>query len=121
MTITLNHTIVPAVDNEQEAAFFGRIMGLAYAGPVRHFAPVRINEQLTLDFMTVVEPTGVHLAFDVDPATFDGILARLRADGVPYGDRPDRPDNGGTNHLLCARGLYFRDDAGNLYEVMSPA
>ncbi|SPL88913.1 unnamed protein product [[Actinomadura] parvosata subsp. kistnae] len=28
MTITLNHTIVPAVDNRQAARFFATIMGL---------------------------------------------------------------------------------------------
>jgi len=121
MTITLNHTIVPAVDNEKAAAFFAGIMGLTYAGGVRHFAPVRVNEQLTLDFMTVDQPAGLHLAFDVDATTFDRILARLRAGGVPYGSQPDAPDNGRTDHPLCARGLYFRDEASNLYELMSPA
>jgi hypothetical protein len=121
MTITLNHTIVPAVDNEHAASFFATIMGLTYAGTVRHFAPVRVNDQLTLDFMTVENPVGLHLAFDVDPATFDQIVARLHADGVPYGSEPDEPDNGRTDHPLCPRGLYFIDDARNLYELISPA
>ncbi|MGC4748121.1 VOC family protein [Micromonospora sp. DT201] len=121
MTITLNHTIVPAVDNERAARFFAAIMGLTYSGNVHHFAPIRVNEQLTLDFMTVDDPVGLHLAFDVDPATFDQILDRLQAGGVPYGSEPDEPDNGRTDHPLCARGLYFTDDARNLYEVMSPA
>jgi len=120
VTITLNHTIVPAVDNEKAAAFFAGIMGLTYSGSVRRFAPVRVNDQLTLDFMTVDNPVGVHLAFDVDPATFDQVLARLDADGVPYGSEPGEPDNGRTDHPLCARGLYFTDDARNLYELMSP-
>ncbi|MGW5823148.1 VOC family protein, partial [Streptomyces noursei] len=40
---------------------------------------------------------------------------------VPYGSRPDQPDNGRTDHPLCARGLFFTDADGNLYEVMSPA
>lgn len=53
--------------------------------------------------------------------TFDQILARLRTEGVPYGSRPDEPGNGRTDHPLCARGLYFVDDARNLYELMSPA
>ncbi|WP_433343133.1 VOC family protein [Micromonospora sp. CA-111912] len=121
MSITLNHAIVPAVDNERAAVFFAGIMGLPYSGRVRHFAPVRVNEQLTLDFMTVDRPVGLHVAFDVDPATFDQVLARLHAGGVPYGSEPDEPDNGRTDHALSARGLYFTDDAGNLYELMSPA
>ncbi|MFD9689851.1 VOC family protein [Kitasatospora sp. NPDC059088] len=121
MPISLNHTIVPAVDNEAAARFFASVMGLDYPGPDRHFAPVRVNDSLTLDFLTTADPSGHHLAFDVDPDTFDGILDRLRAAGVPYGDDPREPGNGRTHHPLCARGLYFTDDAGNLYEVMSPA
>jgi hypothetical protein len=124
VTVTLNHTIVPAVDHREAARFFASIMGLAElppAGRNGHFAPVRVNEQLTLDFMTVDEPSAVHLAFDVDPGTFDGILARLREGGVAYGNHPAHPDNGRIDHPLCPRGLFFVDAARNLFEVMAPA
>jgi len=33
MSITLNHTIVPAHDKEAAARFFAQIFGLQYAGP----------------------------------------------------------------------------------------
>ncbi|WP_329396786.1 VOC family protein [Streptomyces lydicus] len=124
MTVTLNHTIVPAADHRAAAHFFASVMGLpelSPAGRLGHFAPVRVNESLTLDFMTVPEAEGHHLAFDVDPQTFDGILARIESAGVPYGNDPATPDNGRIDHPLCARGLFFRDASGNLYEVMSPA
>jgi catechol 2,3-dioxygenase-like lactoylglutathione lyase family enzyme len=124
MTVSLNHTIVPAVDNRDAARFFASVMGLPElppAGRYGHFAPVRVNDQLTLDFMTVDNPAGHHLAFDVDPATFDQILARLRTDGIPYGNEPAHPDNGRTDHPLCPRGLFFTDTARNLYEVMTTA
>ncbi|WP_182875578.1 VOC family protein [Microbispora sp. H10670] len=124
MTITLNHTIVPAADNREAARFFASIMGLEEMPPAGcdgHFAPVRVNDTLTLDFMTVDDPVGVHLAFDVDPATFDRILARLREARVPYGSDPAHPGNGRIDHPLCPRGLFFVDSARNLYEVMSPA
>ena len=98
-----------------------RSQELPPAGRAGHFAPVRVNEQLTLDFMTVDEPAGLHLAFDVDPATFDRILTRLRAAGIPFGNHPAHPDNGRVDHPLCPRGLFFTDEARNLYEVMSPA
>ena len=123
MTITLNHTIIPAADHREAARFFASIMGLEQlppAGRTGHFAPVRVNEQLTLDFMTVAESEGHHLAFEVDPATFDQILARLRAAGVPYGSDPAHPDNGRIDHPLCPRGLFFADASRNLYELMSP-
>jgi catechol 2,3-dioxygenase-like lactoylglutathione lyase family enzyme len=50
MSITLNHTIVPTKDKDAAARFFARIFGLNYDGPMSHFAPVRVNEELTLDF-----------------------------------------------------------------------
>jgi hypothetical protein len=50
MAIVLDHTIVPARDKEESARFFARIFGLEYNGPVSHFAPVRVNDTLTVDF-----------------------------------------------------------------------
>lgn len=122
MTVTLNHTIVPALDNERAADFFAAVMGLERLpadGSGGHFAPVRVNEQLTLDYLTVEAPEGHHLAFDVDDATFDAVLERLRRMGVPYGSSPREPDNGRIDHPLRSRGLFFVDEAGNLYEVMA--
>ena len=47
MTITLNHTIVPARDKIAGARFFARIFGLK-RGRADHFAPVKVNKSLTL-------------------------------------------------------------------------
>ncbi|KAB2344306.1 VOC family protein [Actinomadura rudentiformis] len=124
MTISLNHTIVPAADNAEAARFFAAVMGLEFTGPhpyAPHFVPVKVNDGLTLDFVSAPDEPGHHLAFDVDPATFDAVLARLRERGVPFGDHPAHPDNGRVdgNHPLGDRGIYFADMTGNLYEVIS--
>jgi hypothetical protein len=52
MPIVLDHTIVPAYDNTASARFFARIFGLQFEAPVSHFAPVRVNDVLVLDFDT---------------------------------------------------------------------
>jgi catechol 2,3-dioxygenase-like lactoylglutathione lyase family enzyme len=49
MTITLNHTIVPAHDKAASAKFFAGIFGLK-PGRAGYFAPVKINKSLTLLF-----------------------------------------------------------------------
>ncbi|WP_067480748.1 VOC family protein [Actinomadura hibisca] len=122
MTITLNHTIVPAPDGDAAARFFADVLGLEYTGPhphARHFTPVKVNGDLTLDFMTAPDATGVHLAFETDPATFDTALTRLRERDAAYGDAPNAPANGRVDeaHPLGARGVYFADEGGNLYEL----
>lgn len=48
MTITLNHTIVPARDKVAAARFFADIFGPDFSEQSDHFAPVRVNETLTL-------------------------------------------------------------------------
>ena len=50
MALQLDHTIVPSIDKEKSARFIANILGLEYTGPWGHFAPVRLNEILTLDF-----------------------------------------------------------------------
>ncbi|MDA3648810.1 VOC family protein [Saccharopolyspora indica] len=124
MTITLNHTIVPARDNAAAADFLAGILGLRRLPPDGFdgkFAPVEVNDSLTLQFMAVPGAEPHHLAFDVTPEDFDEILARLREGGVAFGSSPMEPDNGRIDHPLCPRGLFFCDETGNLYEVMSPA
>ena len=75
MTIELNHTIVPSHDKEAAAKFFARIFGLQYEGLAGHFAPVRVNDSLTLDFDDDEGFGSHHLAFKVSDEEFDPILA----------------------------------------------
>ncbi|MDA3628696.1 VOC family protein [Saccharopolyspora sp. WRP15-2] len=123
MTVTLNHTIVPARDNAAAADFLAGILDLRRLPPDGFdgkFAPVEVNDSLTLQFMTAPELEPHHLAFDVAPEEFDQVLTRLRDRDVPFGNSPFEPENGRIDHPLSPRGLFFRDDSGNLYEVMSP-
>src|SRR5262249_13351247 len=71
MTIVLDHTIVPAHDKIGSARFFARIFGLDYAGPISHFAPVKVNDALTLDFDERGQFESHHYAFKVGEPEFD--------------------------------------------------
>jgi catechol 2,3-dioxygenase-like lactoylglutathione lyase family enzyme len=119
MAITLDHTIVPAKDGEAAARLFADIMGLRYHGMEGHFAPVRINETLTLDFCSTKNFEGHHIAFHVGEDDFDAILGRLQALGMSYGNSPREPTNGRTDHLFGGHGLYFLDPNGHLFEIMT--
>ena len=120
MPITLNHTIVPAKDHEAAARFFAGIMGLEYRGPHSHFAPVRINDTLTLDFDTGEGFQHHHLAFHVTEDEFDDIFGRIKAAGIAYGSGPRSQDDMDINHRLGGRGVYFRDpENGHSYELLT--
>lgn len=119
MTILLDHTIVPARDKEDAARFFARIFGLAYDGTVSHFAPVRVNDTLTLDFDTAAQFERHHYAFRVSEAEFDGIFERVRSAAIPYGSGPFSAEDMKINHRGGGRGFYFRDPSGHLLEVLT--
>ena len=115
----LNHTIVPCHDKEASARFFAEIMGLHYLGPMGHFAPVKVNDALTMDFDNAAGFKGHHYAFKVTDEEFDGILARIEAAEVGYGCGPFSPDDGRINTRHGGRGFYWRDIDGHLLEVLT--
>ncbi|HXG28374.1 MAG TPA: VOC family protein [Nevskiales bacterium] len=121
MPIVLNHTIVPARDKEASARFFAQIFGLPYEGTKGHFAPVRVNETLTLDFDDADSFESHHYAFYVSDAEFDAILQRVQQAGIPYGSDPWHLDNRKLNAWRGGRGFYFRDPNGHLLELMTRA
>ena len=121
MAITLNHTIVPAHDKEASARFFAHIFGLKYEGPMGHFAPVRVNETLTLDFDNASSFETHHYAFHISDDEFDAILQRVQEAGVPYGSDPWNLENRRLNSWQGGRGFYFRDPSGHILEVLTRA
>ncbi len=120
MTITLNHTIVPARDKEAAARFFAHIFGLRSEGAGGHFAPVRVNGTLTFDFADAAGPiTSQHYAFHVSDAEFDAILQRVKAAGLAFGSSPWSLDDGQLNNWNGGRGFYFKDPDGHILELMT--
>ncbi|MBV9863224.1 MAG: VOC family protein [Alphaproteobacteria bacterium] len=119
MAIMLDHTVVPARDKESSARFFARIFGLSYDGPVSHFAPVRVNDSLTLDFDNRAEFEPHHYAFRIAEAEFDAIFARVVAEGIPYGSGPRTRTDRQINHRHGGRGFYFDDPNGHVLEVLT--
>jgi catechol 2,3-dioxygenase-like lactoylglutathione lyase family enzyme len=119
MTIMLDHTIVPAHDNEASARFFARMFGLRYEGAHSHFAPVRVNDSLVLDFDTRAAFEAHHYAFKVSDPEFDAIFQRVRDEAIPYGSGPRSSDDMAINHRQGGRGVYFKDPNGHLLEILT--
>lgn len=119
MAITLNHTIVPARDKEASARLFAALFGLAVEVPVGHFAAVRVNDTLTLDFADRAKFEPHHYAFHVGEAEFDAIFARIKEAGIPYGSGPTTLEDGRINRWNGGRGVYFRDRDGHILELLT--
>ena len=117
--ITLNHTIVPAQDKEASAKFFAEIFGLQYQSPQGHFAPVRVNESLTLDFDNRDRFESHHYAFHVTDEEFEAIFARVKEKDIPFGSGPGSQDDMQINTRRGGRGFYFRDPNGHSLELLT--
>jgi catechol 2,3-dioxygenase-like lactoylglutathione lyase family enzyme len=118
MTITLNHTIVPARDKVAAAKFFAKIFGLK-RGRTDYFAPVRVNKTLTLLFDDDGKFESHHLAFHVSKAEFEAIFARIKKAGITYGSAPWSLDDGKLNDWGGGKGVYFQDPNGHVLELMT--
>jgi catechol 2,3-dioxygenase-like lactoylglutathione lyase family enzyme len=119
MSIILNHTIVPAHDKAAAARFFAKIFGLRADGADGHFAPVRVNDTLTLLFDDDDKFESHHLAFHVGDAEFDAILGRIKGAGLAYGSAPWSLDDGKPNDWNGGRGVYFKSPDGHVLELMT--
>ncbi len=119
MPVHLDHHIVPAHDKEASARWFAEIMGLEYKGPWGHFAPVKVDEYLSLDFDTSEDFQTSHYAFLVTDPEFDEILGRVQGKKIVYGSGPFDHTDMEINHHFEGRGFYFEDPNGHLLEVIT--
>ena len=121
MAIILNHTIVPAHDKVASARWFARIFGLPFdETAVKYFAPVQVNDQLTLDFHDDHDGFETHhYAFHVSDQDFDAIFKRVQESDIPFGSGPAEKENGQINNWNGGRGVYFCDPAGHILELLT--
>lgn len=120
MTVQLNHTIVPAKDKKESAAFLSEVLGLPEPFPFGPFVAVKVDS-LTLDYVEVDDPEmeSRHYAFLVSEEEFDEIFGRIQDREIPYWADPHatRPQEINTND--GGRGCYFPDPSGHWLEILT--
>jgi catechol 2,3-dioxygenase-like lactoylglutathione lyase family enzyme len=121
MTVQLNHTIIPARNKKESAAFLSEILGLPDPFPFGPFMAVQVDS-LTLDYVDVADDKEIesrHYAFLVSEDEFDEIFGRIQALGIPYWADPHatRPQQINTND--GGRGCYFPDPDGHWLEIIT--
>ena len=121
MAIHLDHTIVPSRNRVDAAKLLADLLGVAWApsslGP---FAPVYVNDGLTLDFIDTDEDFPIHhFCFRVSDPDFDAILGRIIAACIPYRSSVRGPVDGTIDTQFGGRGIYWNQPDGHQWEMLT--
>lgn len=119
MAVHLDHFIVSSRNKVASAKLLGELLGVAWAesgaGP---FAPVYLNDGLTLDFFETGEDFPVeHFCFRVSQEEFDAILGRIKAAGIEF-----RSSVRGPVDMQVGKeygNVYWNEPDGHQWEMLS--
>ena len=89
-------------------------------GPEGEMRWLPIGESGAFVFTPAETVASQHIAFRVDEVTFAGIVDRLRAKGIAFGNHPEAPANEQTADPFGGHGrVYFADPNGHFFEVIA--
>ena len=121
MTIELDHTIVPSRHPVASARLLAELLGVPWAAAgVGPFAPVYVNDGLTLDFIETDEQFPIyHFCFRVGQAEFDAILGRIEAAGIPYRSSVRGPVDRKIDTQFGGSLVYWNEPDGHQWEILT--
>jgi catechol 2,3-dioxygenase-like lactoylglutathione lyase family enzyme len=121
MPIHLDHLLVPSLNKLAAAELLAGLLGVPWSptgiGP---FAPVFVNDGLTLDFDEWAEPLPLaHYCFRVEPNDFNAILARIQAAGIPYRSNVHGPVDHQVDTQHGGSIVYWNVPDGHQWEMLT--
>jgi catechol 2,3-dioxygenase-like lactoylglutathione lyase family enzyme len=121
MTIDLDHTIVPSRNKVASAKLLAELLGVSWApSGIGLFAPVYVNDGLTLDFIDTEEEFPIyHFCFRVTQQEFDAILGRIKAAGVRYRSTVRGPWDMKIDTQFGGSGIYWNEPDGHKWEMLT--
>lgn len=121
MAIALDHIMVPARDRLASAKLLAHLLGVPWSATgVGPFAPVYVNEGLTLDFDEWAEPLPrIHYCFRVSADQFDAILARLQAADIAYRSSVHGAVDSQVDTAHGGRIVYWNEPDGHQWEMLT--
>jgi hypothetical protein len=121
MAIELDHFIVSARDKVAAAKLLGELLDVPWApSGVGPFAPVYLNDGLTLDFIDTDEAFPIeHFCFRVSDADFDAILVRIKARGIAFRSAVRGPVDLKISTDFGGRGVYWNEPEGHQWEMLT--
>ena len=121
MTVHLDHVMVPCRDKLASAKLLANLLGVPWApSGVGPFAPVFVNDGLTLDFDETDQPFPLtHFAFRVTEDEFDAILARIKKAGIAYRSSAHGPIDTSVDTAHGGRIVYWNEPDGHAWEILT--
>ncbi|HEU4850515.1 MAG TPA: VOC family protein [Telluria sp.] len=121
MTIELDHILIPVRDKIASAKTLAWILDVPWSeSGIGPFAPVYLNDGLTLDFDEAEGPYPVmHYCFRVGEPDFAKIVARLQEAGIPYRGTPHGPDDRKINTQHGGSIVYWNEPGGHVWEALT--
>jgi catechol 2,3-dioxygenase-like lactoylglutathione lyase family enzyme len=121
MPIHLDHLLVPSLNKLAAAELLAGLLGVPWSptgiGP---FAPVFVNDGLTLDFDEWAEPVPLaHYCFRVEQDEFNAILARIQAAGIPYRSSVHGPVDHEVDTQHGGSIVYWNVPDGHQWEMLT--
>jgi hypothetical protein len=121
MTIDLDHTIVPSRNKVASAKLLAELLGVSWApSGIGPFAPVYVNDGLTLDFIDTEEEFPIyHFCFRVTQQEFDAILGRIKAAAIGYRSTVRGPWDMKIDTQFGGSGIYWNEPDGHQWEMLT--
>lgn len=119
--VEIDHMILRVSDPAKSICFYEDVLGFKHEGRAGPFDVVRVSEGFTLDLLAEPPNSQQHLAFRVDPAHFERVMAQLRERRIPFGGNHMDRSGSQPQPQYGARGLalacYFEDPDGHNLEI----
>ena len=121
MSIDLDHLMIPARDRIASARLLAHLLGVPWSeSGIGPFAPVYVNDGLTLDFDTWNGALpAIHYCFRVGQEEFDAILGRIKAAGIAFRSNVHGPTDSLVNTQHGGSIVYFNEPDGHQWELLT--
>jgi catechol 2,3-dioxygenase-like lactoylglutathione lyase family enzyme len=121
MTIHLDHLMISSHNKLASAKLLADLLGVPWSATgVGPFAPVFVNDGLTLDFDEWTDPIPmIHFCFRVSDDNFNTILHRIKAAGIPYRSNVRGPVDFQIDTQHGGSIVYWAEPDGHLWEMLT--
>jgi catechol 2,3-dioxygenase-like lactoylglutathione lyase family enzyme len=121
MAVHLDHVTVPCRDKAASAKLLAGIFAVPWSeAGIGPFAPLYLNDGLTIDFDETDQPYPVlHYCFRVGEGEFDAILARIAAAGIRYRSTVRGPVDMQVDTSHGGKIAYWNEPDGHQWEILT--